>query len=158
MIAPRRTLIALSCALLLFGAAGCGVKAKDGSPGSGTVPVSTPDSVAPSTTAQPDEPTTEPDDTTTEPDEPTTTVPTTDGGGGNASSKVKDYCAAVQDYVDKVKAAMSDPTGASAGALVGEGEELSAKAQALATSGLSAADAQEVSRCTQEATSALTGG
>jgi len=156
----------MSCALLLFGAAGCGVKAKEGVGSTGSIPVSTPDTLAPTTTAKPDDTTTEPDDTTTQPDdtttevEPTTTVPTTDGGGGvdSANPKVQDYCKAVASYVSKVKAAMSDPTGAGAGALVTEGQALSAKASALATAGLTAADAQAVSKCTQEATSALTGG
>ena len=145
--------------MLLFGAAGCGVKAKDATPGSGSVPVSTPDTVSPSTTARPDDSTTEPDRSTTEPEETTTTVATTDGGDtGSTNPKVKEYCAAVQSYVDKVKAAMSDPMGANAGQLATEGQELSAKAQALASGGLTTADAQAVSKCTQEATSALTGG
>jgi len=150
----------MSCALLLFGAAGCGVKAKDGGVGTGSVPVSTPDTLAPTTTARPDDTTTQPDDTTTEV-EPTTTEPTTDGGGGgveSANPKVQDYCDAVASYVAKVKSAMSDPTGAAAGELVTEGQALSTKASALASAGLTSADAEAVSKCTQEATSALTGG
>lgn len=162
MIAPRRTAIALLVVTFLsLGAAGCGIKAKDtGISTDDTTPVTLPTTtVATSepgndTTTEPDDTTTEPDETTTEPDKPTTTS----GGSGDMSPKVAEYCGAVEDYVAKVKAAMSDPTGALAGDLVAEGQKLSQKASELSSAGLSPAEIQAVSKCTQEATSALTGG
>jgi hypothetical protein len=70
---------------------------------------------------------------------------------------VQAYCEAVDEYVSKIEAAMSDPAKA-AELAASEGAELTEKATALSTAGLSAEEAQEVADCTQRATSALTGG
>ena len=79
------------------------------------------------------------------------------GGGGktaSGNSDVKAYCKAVDNYIQKVKAAQSDP--AKAQTLAKEGQDLSTKAQALATGRLSAADGQAVADCTKRSAEALT--
>jgi hypothetical protein len=74
---------------------------------------------------------------------------TTDSGNAD----VKAYCDAVDDYVAKVKDAEGDAT--KAAALSDEAQKLSEKAQALATAGLDAGDAQDVADCTKKSTDAL---
>jgi hypothetical protein len=75
-------------------------------------------------------------------------------GSGNAD--VKAYCKAVDEYVEKAKEIMDDPTGAQT--LAEEGQELAEQAQGLATAGLSAEDAQDVADCTKKSTDALLPG
>lgn len=89
----------------------------------------------------------------------TTGADSGDNGSGESSSgnaDVKAYCKAVDAYVDKVKAAQSDP--AKAATLADEGKDLSTKAGALATANLSADDAQAVADCTKKSTDALVPG
>ena len=80
-----------------------------------------------------------------------------DSGGGKTSSgnaDVKAYCKAVDDYIQKVKDASNDAAGAQT--LAKEGQELSSKAAALGTAGLSASDGQAVAECTKRSAEALT--
>jgi len=74
---------------------------------------------------------------------------TTDSGNAD----VKAYCDAVDEYVQKVKDASGDAS--KAAALADEGQELTEKAQALATADLDAQDAQDVADCTKKSTDAL---
>lgn len=74
---------------------------------------------------------------------------TTDSGNAD----VKAYCDAVDEFVKKAEAAKDDP--AKASALTEESQELTEKAQALATAGLDADDAQDVADCTKKSTDAL---
>jgi len=88
----------------------------------------------------------------------TTVADGSDNGNGEVASSnkaVQEYCTAVDDYVDKVKAAKGDASKASA--LVADGQELSKKAAALGTAGLDADDLKAVQACTKKTTDALTG-
>ena len=76
------------------------------------------------------------------------------GSSTDSSNKdVKAYCDAVDEYVQKVKDAQGDA--AKAAALTDEAQELTEKATALSTAGLSADDAQAVADCTKKSTDAL---
>jgi len=86
----------------------------------------------------------------------TTTTVKDNGGSSSGNAKVVAYCKAVDEFVKKAQAAKSDPSKAST--LATEGQDLSAKAQALGTAGLSSADAAKVADCTKKSTAALTGG
>lgn len=87
-----------------------------------------------------------------------TTAAAGGSGGGTTSSNaaVQAYCKSVDDYVAKVKAALGDTS--KMAALSAQATDLSTKATALATSGLSAADGQAVAACTTKSTNALKGG
>jgi hypothetical protein len=77
------------------------------------------------------------------------------GGGGSASSnsKVKAYCDAVDAYIQKYKDANGDTS--KLASLSKDSQDLAAKAQALATAGLSSSDAQDVAACTKKSTDAI---
>ena len=89
-------------------------------------------------------------------DDTTTTVAKDSGGGDSSNAEVDAYCKAVDEFVQKAKAAQADPSKAST--LATEGQELQSKATALAGAGLSSADATKVADCTKKSTAALTGG
>ena len=86
----------------------------------------------------------------------TTEETTADEGGettGSENADVKAYCDAVDEYVAAAKDVGTDP--AKAQALTEQATDLSTKAGALATAGLSADDAQAVADCTEKSTAAL---
>ncbi|WP_426573874.1 hypothetical protein [Aquihabitans sp. McL0605] len=125
----RRALGSILIAGLLMGAAACGTSGGSDSKPSGGSTVTTADSGSDS------------------------------GGSGEVASgnkAVAAYCKAVDEYVKKAKAAMNDP--AKASTLATEGQDLSKKAVALSTSGLSADDAKAVGDCTKKSTDALIPG
>ncbi|CAN5593409.1 hypothetical protein BH10ACT1_BH10ACT1_34130 [soil metagenome] len=78
------------------------------------------------------------------------------GEGTSGNADVAAYCKAVDAYVAKAKDAMDDPDKAQA--LTAEAQDLSTKATALATAGLTADDAKDVGDCTKKSTDALLPG
>ena len=77
------------------------------------------------------------------------------GGGGSTTSSnkaVQDYCKAVDAFVKKYK----DGGSGNASAMAADSKDLSDKAAALATAGLSADDATAVGDCTKRSTDVLT--
>jgi hypothetical protein len=71
-------------------------------------------------------------------------------GGGEANADVEAYCDAVSEFVDNFDPA--DPDSATAG------QELAEQGAELATSDLTAEDAERIGECTQQLTEISTGG
>ncbi len=76
-----------------------------------------------------------------------------DEGSTSGNADVAAYCEAVDAFVEKALEAADDP--AKAAGLATEGQDLTEKATALSTAGLSAEEAQEVADCTERSTEAL---